>query len=221
MQSQDTPSHRPPPMHHPHEQLNSCNTSSEDEFTLVKGKGTSKLSSAAKCSLKLSNRFELSPKEEHEVFEKVGMDEGAIDDGRRQDKAEGNLIEDLKDTILSEGGQLYQNEGNLIQDGMNISLNKEEERCDNNTESFIDNLLQEIIQKTVKQSKARKQKQRKRMAEESETCSNNVDINNIDGSNVIEDKIESTQQRIRCRNCQITHFPYQESPALSRTFNNF
>jgi hypothetical protein len=150
---------------------------------LVKGKGALKLSSAAKFSLKLSNKF---------------------DDGRHQDEEEENLIEDLKDTTLMEGVSVSQDEGDLIQDLMNNSWNKEEEWC----ESFIDSLLSEIIKKTVKQSKARKQKQQKKMAEKSGTCSTNSDINKIDDSNMIEDKMERAQPRIRCRSCQIKHFPY-------------
>ena len=67
---------------------------------MVKGKGTSKLYSVAKFSLKLSNKFV---------------------DGRRQDEAEENLIEDLKDTTLMEGVPVSQDEGDLIQDVMNNS----------------------------------------------------------------------------------------------------
>ena len=164
---------------------------------MVSGKAKSKLSGGVKHYCKTSNMFEALLKEDNEeADDPINFD---FDD----DEMDATEREHDEKILLSEEDHSTANIKSYF-----------------HPESLIESVLSEIIKKAVKQSKARKQKQRKRKVELLETCSNNMDINKFDECNVIEEKIESTQPIIRCRSCNIKHFPYQKFCRWTRSRGN-
>ena len=123
---------------------------------MVRGKRKAKLSGGVNCSLKISYRFEALTKEDNEEADADQINFDFDDDEKQND----NHIEEK---MLLSG-----------EDHSTTNI-----REDIHPESLIESLLTEIIKKAVKQSKASKQKQRKRKAKLLET-SNNMDINKFD-----------------------------------------
>ena len=149
------------------QKLSSCyNTSSEDEFTMVKGKRTSKLSSPAKCSLQLSNKFKELTKEENEEADDEPINFDFL-------------------YRIATSSSKRERKNNLLRIATRISK-KNEKAKESFDASVTPNQLKVLDNK--KEVLPR----------------DNYEID----SNVIDDKNENAVPRIRCRSCQISHFPY-------------
>ena len=148
------------------QKLSSCyNTSCEDEFVLVKGKGTSKMSSPAKFLLQLSNKFEFEENEE------------ADDDP---------INFDFLYRIATSSSK-REKKNNPIRIITRIS--KKNEKAKESFDASVTPNQLKVLEDNKKEDLPR-------------------DNYKIDDSNVIDDKNESAVPRIRCRSCQIRHFPY-------------